>query len=182
MNPWKLFKSDPCTAQAARLYDAVVAQARQPAFYAMGGVPDTIDGRFEMIALHTFLVLRRLRTLSGAGEPLAQALVDILFSDMDASLREMGAGDLGVGKRVKRMATAFYGRVAAYESAEKAGDMQQALARNLFGTVAPSPRQLAAMAAYVDAARATLSVQPLAELEAARPNFPLPVFPDGVLS
>lgn len=182
MSPWKLFKSDPCSLQAARLYDAVVAQARQPAFYAMGGIPDTIDGRFEMIALHTYLVLRRLRAMGEAGEPLAQALVDILFSDMDASLREMGAGDLGVGKRVKRMATAFYGRVGAYESAEKTGDMQQALARNLFGTVTPIPWQLAAMTAYVDAAGAALAVQPLAELEAARPNFPAPVFPDGASS
>lgn len=181
MNPWKLFKSDPYSAPATRLYDAVVAQARQPAFYAMGGVPDTIDGRFEMIALHAYLLLRRLRATGEVGERLAQALVDILFSDMDASLREMGAGDLGVGKRVKQMATAFYGRVAAYESAEKTGDMQQALARNLFGTAAPNPSQLAAMAAYVDAVGAALAVQPLAELEAARPNFPAPVFPEGAL-
>lgn len=181
MNLWKLFKSDPHSAQAARLYDAVVSQARQPAFYAMGGVPDTIDGRFEMVTLHTYLVLRRLRAVGEAGEPLAQALVDVLFSDMDASLREMGAGDLGVGKRVKSMATAFYGRVGAYESAEKTGDLQQALARNLFGTVAPNPAQLAAMAAYVDAAQAALAAQPLAALEAARPSFPAPVFPEEAL-
>ncbi len=181
MTLWKLFKSDPYLTQAARLYDAVVAQARQPAFFAVAGVPDSIDGRFEMIALHAYLVLRRLRAAGEAGEPLAQALVDALFADMDASLREMGAGDLGVGKRVKRMATAFYGRIAAYESAEKAGGMQQALARNLFGTVAPNPRQLAAMAGYVEAAWRALSLQPLGELQAARPNFPAPVFPEGVL-
>ena len=182
MNPWKLFKSDPYSPQAARLYAAIVAQARQPEFYATGGVPDTVDGRFEMIALHTYLVLRRLRAAGETEERLAQALVDVLFSDMDASLREMGAGDLGVGKRVKQMATAFYGRVAAYEAAEKAGDIPQALARNLFGTAAPQPGQLAAMTRYVDAARNALSVQPLADIEAAKPNFPEPLPADGAAS
>ena len=175
MNPWKLFKSDPYSPQAARLYDAIVAQARQPEFYATGGVPDSVDGRFEMITLHTYLVLRRLRAAGETGEPLAQALVDVLFSDMDASLREMGAGDLGVGKRVKQMATAFYGRVAAYETAEKAGDMPQALARNLFGTAAPRREQLGAMTRYVDTAGSALSGQPLADIEAAKLAFPAPV-------
>src|SRR5450432_4115159 len=138
MSPWTLFRPDPNAAPAARLYDAIVSQARQPDFYAAGGVPDSIDGRFEMIVLHAYLVLRRLRGAGEVAEPLAQALVDRLFADMDASLREMGAGDLGVGKRVKRMATAFYGRVAAYEAGDKRGDMAEALARNLFGTVRPT--------------------------------------------
>src|SRR5512135_2803202 len=118
MSPWKLFKRGPHEAEATRLYDAIVSQARRPEFYEGGGVPDSIDGRFELIVLHAYLVLRRLRAAGGAGEPLAQALVDVLFADLDASLREMGAGDLGVGKRVKRMATAFYGRIGAYEASE----------------------------------------------------------------
>ena len=182
MNPWKLFKSDPHSPQAARLYAAIVAQARQPEFYAAGGVPDSVDGRFEMITLHTYLVLRRLRAAGETAEPLAQALVDVLFADMDASLREMGAGDLGVGKRVKQMATAFYGRVAAYEAAEKARDMPQALARNLFGTGAPQPEQLAAMTRYVDAAGSALSAQPLVDIEAAKPAFPAPAPNEGTAS
>jgi cytochrome b pre-mRNA-processing protein 3 len=173
MSPWTLFKPDPNAALAARLYEAIVTQARQPDFYVAGGVPDSIDGRFEMVVLHGYLLLRRLRGAGDAAETLAQALVDRLFADMDASLREMGAGDLGVGKRVKRMATAFYGRIAAYEAAEKLGGMQEALARNLFGTVKPTTAQLAGMSAYVEMSQAALAMQPLSEIAAARLNFPV---------
>src|SRR5690349_8287815 len=81
---------------AAALYRAVVGQARTPAFYVAYGVPDTLDGRFDLIALHMFLVLHRLKTDSLAAN-LSQALFDIMFDDMDRSLREMGVGDLGVG-------------------------------------------------------------------------------------
>jgi len=179
MSPWKLFKRDPHEAEATRLYDAIVSQARRPEFYEGGGVPDSIDGRFELIVLHAYLVLRRLRAAGGAAEPLAQALVDVLFADLDASLREMGAGDLGVGKRVKRMATAFYGRIGAYETSENKGAMEQALMRNLFGTVTPQPAQLAAMTGYVETALAQLANQPLPEIMAARLNFPVPDFPAG---
>jgi cytochrome b pre-mRNA-processing protein 3 len=172
MSPWKLFSPDPVLAMAATLYAAIIAQARHPAFYTAGGVPDSIDGRFEMVALHSYLVLRRLRGAGGQSEGLSQALVDAIFADMDASLREMGAGDLGVGKRVKRMATAFYGRVAAYEAGESAGDLAEAFRRNLFGTVMPTPSHLAAMVDYVDEARAALAKQPLDEILAARLAFP----------
>src|ERR1700733_3941758 len=85
MSLWTLFKSDQNAAPAALLYDAVVRQARQPDFYAAGGVPDSIDGRFEMIVLHGYLVLRRLREAGEASQKLAQALVDRLFADLDAS-------------------------------------------------------------------------------------------------
>jgi cytochrome b pre-mRNA-processing protein 3 len=173
MNPWKLFSADPMLAPAARLYGAIIAQARQPAFYMTHGVPDSIDGRFEMVALHSYLVLRRLRGAGERAERLSQALVDALFSDMDASLREMGAGDLGVGKRVKRMATAFYGRVGAYEAAENSGDPAEAFRRNLFGTVTPTPGQLAAMVGYVEAAGAALAEQSLDEIFAGHPAFPV---------
>ncbi len=182
MSPWTLFKPDPNAASAARLYDAIVTQARQPDFYVAGGVPDSIDGRFEMIALHGYLLLRRLRAAGDAAETLAQALVDRLFADMDASLREMGAGDLGVGKRVKQMATAFYGRIAAYEAAEKQGGMPEALARNLFGTANPTPAQLAGMSAYVEASQTALALQPLSNIAAAQLNFPPAHFGSEALS
>ena len=172
MSPWKLFRPDPMPATAAALYAAITAQARHPAFYTEGGVPDSIDGRFEMVTLHSYLVLRRLRGTDAQAERLAQALVDAFFSDMDASLREMGAGDLGVGKRVKAMASAFYGRLAAYEAGENAGNLAEAFRRNLFGTATPTPVQLAAMVSYVDAAGAVLASQPLAEIFAARLVFP----------
>jgi cytochrome b pre-mRNA-processing protein 3 len=172
MSPWKPFAPDPMLARAAALYTAIIVQARQPAFYATGGLPDSIDGRFEMVVLHSYLVLRRLRGAGEHADRLSQALVDALFADMDASLREMGAGDLGVGKRVKRMATAFYGRIAAYEAGEKAGQPAEAFRRNLFGTVTPTPSQLATMVAYANAAAAALVEQPLGEILAGQPAFP----------
>jgi cytochrome b pre-mRNA-processing protein 3 len=98
---------------ADRLYGAAVAQARNPAFYVECRVPDTLDGRFDLIVLHLCLLIRRLRREGETGATLAQALFDTTFDDMDRSLREMGVGDLGVGRRVKAMASAFYGRATA---------------------------------------------------------------------
>jgi len=144
-----------------RIYGAVVAQARRPAFYLRLAVPDTLDGRFDMIALHVFLVMRRFKTEGQEGRALSQALTDRFFADLDRSLREMGAGDLGVGRRVKAMAKAFYGRVVAYEAALNAGDaaLREALARNLYGTVAAPDETVAAMASYVRDAAAALAAQ-----------------------
>src|SRR5262249_18572993 len=130
-----------------RLYGAVVAQARRPAFYLRFGVPDTLDGRFDMIALHVFLVMRRLKAEGEEGRALSQALANRFFADLDRSLREMGVGDLGVGRRVKVMAKAFYGRIAAYEAGLNSGDtaLGEALKRNLYGTVSASDERIAAM-------------------------------------
>ena len=99
------------------LYVAIVNQARQPFLFDKFGGPDTVDGRFDMISLHVFLILRKLNNDEYKVKGLSQSLFDTMFADMDRSLREMGAGDLGVGKRVKAMATAFYGRLSAYEKA-----------------------------------------------------------------
>ena len=110
----RLFRPKP---QAERkLYEAIVAAARHPVFYARWGVADTIDGRFDMIILHAFAVLERMK---GEAPEFRQRLVDEMFSDMDRSLREMGVGDLSVGKRIRVMAEVFYGRISAYESAFK---------------------------------------------------------------
>src|SRR5687767_4178845 len=129
MRGW--LRPDAARKSAEELYAAAVAQARRPEFYASLGVPDTIDGRFELVALHTFLVLRRLKGQGQAAEA-GQALVDLFIQDMDASLRELGAGDLGVGRKVKAMAQAFYGRIAAYDSglAGSAATLEAALRRN----------------------------------------------------
>jgi cytochrome b pre-mRNA-processing protein 3 len=171
MPAWNPFRSHPAASPAAALYAAIVERARDPRFYALGGVPDSLDGRFEMVALHGYLVLRRLRGGGAAAEAMAQALVDALFADMDASLREMGAGDLGVGKRVKRMATGFYGRVAAYDEGQARGDAREALRRNLYGTVSPRRAELEAMARYLGEADASLARQALPEILAGRPDF-----------
>ena len=164
----RLFGPDPTVAIARRLYEAVVVQARQPVFFADLEVPDTVDGRFEMVALHAHLLLRRLKDGGPATADLAQALFDVMFADMDASLREMGAGDLGVGRRVKRMASAFYGRMAAYDSglASRGDALGQALRRNLYGTVTPSEASLSAVADYMRGVAARLARQPLERLAA----------------
>jgi len=98
-------------------YTAIMAQARRPDYYGAGQVPDSFDGRFDFLAAHVHLVLRRLRTDGVAREEIGQALFDVFFRDMDQAMRESGVGDLGVGKRIRKMAQAFYGRAAAYDEA-----------------------------------------------------------------
>jgi cytochrome b pre-mRNA-processing protein 3 len=175
----RLFGSKEGRIRAEALYASIVAQARQPAFYQAWQVPDTVDGRFEMVALHAFLVMHRLKTAAPAARARGQDLFDTMFADMDRSLREMGAGDLGVGRRVKAMAQGFYGRIAAYENALAAAQpeaLAAALRRNVYGTLganaAPSPRALAALSAYVRAAAAMLARESDDELIAGRVRFP----------
>ncbi len=170
----KLFRRDPLAAQATALYRCVVDQARRPEFYGPGGVPDTVDGRFELIGLHAFLLLQRLRQEGETGAGLSQAVVDAMFADLDASLREMGAGDLGVPPRVKRMASGFFGRLAAYEAGLAGPDpvLAEAVQRNLYGTVAPAPAAAALLAAYMRRAAGHLAAQPGATILAGRADFP----------
>ena len=178
----RLFGPSRLQAQADALYGAIVAQARHPAFYAALGVPDTLDGRFEMVALHAFLVLHRLKGDAPAGSGTAQALFDTMFADMDRSLREMGTGDLGVGRRVKAMANGFYGRIAAYDAGLAApadsAVLEDALRRNAFGTVrdpaAPPPEAVAALARYMRDGAVALRAQDKARIEAGRVRFPDP--------
>ena len=113
--------------KAATLYTAMVTRARQPVFFATFGVKDTLDGRFDLIVLHAWLVLDRLK-----GGPLSQAFVDRVFVGFDEALCEQGAGDIGMGKRVKKLADAFYGRMQAYGEATGEASMAAALVRNLY--------------------------------------------------
>jgi len=161
------------SAKAERsCYEAIVAAARHPTFYADWGVPDTLDGRFDMIALHTFLVLDRLK---GEEPAFRQALVDEFFADMDRSLREMGVGDLSVGKKVRKMAEAFYGRLAAYDQAlaGEAAALEGALARNIFPDQPESPGARL-LAAHVMAERANLAGQNTGGIAAGRVSFKEP--------
>ena len=162
---------------AIDLYRGIVARAREPSFYAYFEVPDTIDGRFELIALHGFLVLDRLQA-DGATE-LARATVEILFADMDRNLREMGVGDLSVGRKVRAMAEAFYGRAVAYRDA--IGDetkLAEALRRNLWGTVATvAAPSVASVVAYVASARAHLRSLTLESFRRGRVDFGGPPAP-----
>jgi len=160
-----------------RAYRLVVAQARQRAFFAEYGVPDTLDGRFELVCLHAFLYLHRLKSEWPRAKALAQAFFDTMFGDFDRALREMGTGDLRVGREVKRMAQGFYGRIRAYANGIAAGDsaLGAALARNLFGTVGVPLAQLAAMTLYVRRAADDLRDQGAAELLAGRVRFVSPI-------
>lgn len=166
---------------ALALYRAAVAAARAPGFYALHGVPDTPDGRFDLIALHVFLALRRLKREQGPtrsdSQALAQALIDLMFADMDRNLREMGVGDLGVGKQVKALAAAFRGRVAAYDAALEGGAGNQALAealgRNLYrGAGQAAEKGAASLALHVRAADVALAVLPWNALVAGNAVFP----------
>ena len=155
---WRHLKGRKRRREAARrLYTAAVRQARQPILYTEGGVADTLDGRFDLIVLHVVPLMRRLRQCDEAGRQMSQALFDVMFDDMDQSLREMGVGDLRVGKRVKQMARAFYGRAKAYDEAfdqapgaERRRAIAEALERNVFNKAPPPAARVEAMVGYVE--------------------------------
>lgn len=170
----RLFGESPARRAATSLYGAAVAQARAPVLYTTFEVPDTVDGRFDMVALHVFLLLRRLKAGGTAAAAVGQALYDVMFEDMDRSLREMGAGDLGVGRRVKTMAQAFAGRVAAYDSGLDGGGetLRAALARNVFrGGGFGRETAIDALARYLRDQDAALAAQPVDALVGGRAEF-----------
>ena len=147
---WNLFKRKKANqALVERQYAELTGAARSEVFYETMGVPDTVMGRFEIISLHLFLYLRRTGTAGEAAKGLAQDLVDAFFEDVDHSIRELGIGDMGVPKRMKKLAKMFYGRVSSYSQALDAGDRQalaEALRRNIHpesGEDAPSMQALA---------------------------------------
>ena len=143
-------------------YLSIVKQARRPELYATGGAPDNFDGRFDMMALHMHLVLRRLRALGMGRSDIGQDLFDLFFKDMDQAMREAGVGDMGVGKKVQKMVEAFYGRASAYDEVldalpdtnreDMASGIYDILSRNLYPDAALSAQHemvLTALASYV---------------------------------
>ena len=163
------------------LYGAAVAAARQPWFYRELGVPDTLDGRFDLVGLHAFLVIRRLSAMAPPGPDVSQAVFDAMFADMDINLREMGVSDLAVGKRVKAMWEAFHGRAAAYESALAQGGetpvdalLADALARNVWRGSVPVPDAPQRLARLVRRHVASLDQLAPAVLQAGKLSFPAP--------
>jgi cytochrome b pre-mRNA-processing protein 3 len=159
------------------IYGMIVTQSREPLFYRDLGVPDTVNGRFDLLLLHLWLVLRRIRPLEGGAE-LAQALFDRFCDDMDANLREMGVGDLTVPKRMQAFGEAFYGRMAAYDMALTEGEtaLTQALCKNILN--GEKLEQARRLASYATAAIATLAKLNEATLSAGSFRFPSPV-PEG---
>jgi cytochrome b pre-mRNA-processing protein 3 len=164
---------------AASLYHSIVAQARLPVFYANWSVPDTIEGRFEMIALHCALVLRRLRQGDRAAERLQQPLLEFMFADLDRSIREIGVGDMSVGKYMKRLGKSFYGRATVYDQALDAGDqaaLAAAVLRNILATSdsenAVIERAAPLIAAYVQDCDKALHAQGDDAIAAGMISFP----------
>jgi cytochrome b pre-mRNA-processing protein 3 len=144
-----LFRRNRHRDAALQLYEAIVERAREPWFFTRLGVPDTFDGRFELTALHGFLVLNRLKADRPRAAELAQELFDAMFADFDR-------------------------RIGAYEAGLKAGEaaaLGEALRRNLYGTVTPEEGDVAGMAAYLRACATTLSAQPITQLLAGGVTF-----------
>jgi cytochrome b pre-mRNA-processing protein 3 len=149
------------------LYGVAVAAARDPFLYTGLHVPDTLDGRFDMIGLYTFLLIQRLKSEPAPGPTLAQAVFDAMFSDMDVSLREMGVGDLSVGRKVRVMWEAFHGRAAAYAAALTTSDMaalDAALQRNVWRGTPPPDGTTQALRRLVLAQEGHVSAQDLDSL------------------
>jgi cytochrome b pre-mRNA-processing protein 3 len=155
----------PAEKLAARsLLRAVMAEARAPELYLEGGVADTIDGRFDLVVLHLYFLLRRLKQAGARGRAMSQLVFDAAFANFDEALREMGVGDLSVGKKIRRMAEAFYGRLDAYERAVAQGTrgaFEAALVRNVFRGAPPEPAKLASLAQAVDRSRRRIEAVPL---------------------
>ena len=163
------------------LYGMIVAQARSPEFYRGYGVPDTVDGRLDMIVLHLVLVLRQLTKAHISKShrvlpPLGQRLFDRFCQDMDDNFREMGVGDFAVPKRMQKVGEAFYGRAKVYESAladNHPAALEAAVSRNVFG--APEPTLGARrLAAYMKGVAARLAQHDADTLTVAKFEFPDP--------
>jgi cytochrome b pre-mRNA-processing protein 3 len=140
--PYLRPKQDPIIAT---LYGMIVAQARSPIFYRDYGIPDTVGGRFDMLVLHMVLFLRRLKRESEPVQAQGQEVFNLFCRDMDDNFREMGVGDLGVPKQMRKVGEAFYGRAQAYETTLAGDDaaLSGALARNVFGKPAMGATRLA---------------------------------------
>lgn len=176
----KLFSKNPHEDAARALYERIVAQSRNPVFYRDYGVPDSVDGRFEMLLLHAFLVFHRLKGEGEEADRLGQTLFDLMVFHLDQSVRVSGVGDLGVGRKMKAMGQAFYGRSRAYETALDAPagiELREALARNVFGScheagsAQPNEAVLKGLDSYLRSNVAALATRSMADFLAGRLRF-----------
>lgn len=173
----RLFAPKPEKRIAQTLYPEIVKAARQPELYGDDGVADTLEGRFELVVLHTALVILVLQQDEAeATRRVSQALFDTMFDDFDAAMRELGVGDSAVGKKIRFMAEGFYGRAQALQTAldsdRESGELQLMLGRNLLGIEAPDARA-ERLALYVNSAFTALQAQGAGRLAAGTPpDFP----------
>jgi len=155
-----------------KLYQSIQAQALRPDFYSEGGARDNFSGRFEMTCLHGTLVFRRLRRAGGAGKALAQDVFDALFDGFDEALRDIGTGDLSVGKKIRKMGEAFYGRSKAYEEALAQEDGDKELGLALRRNLGVSDAEFARFVRYVRTVEDTLARHTDEQLLSGDVNWP----------
>lgn len=169
---FRLFRFKNPYEQAAKAqYVAAMERVQEPVFYQDYGVPDTMDGRFDLLLVHIFpLVHAGVKAQDGA---FSQALFDMTFHHLDQTLRQAGIGDMGVPKRMRRMMKAFNGRMNAYEQACEAGDFEEALKRNLYGTIeAPAPDAVKRMVGYMEGLVARAEAASFDDIKSGKNIFP----------
>jgi cytochrome b pre-mRNA-processing protein 3 len=169
----KLLRRPTARTAAERLHASAVAQARNPVLYATMGAPDTIEGRFELLCAHVILLLDRLKGADGPITETRQALFDVFVSHLDGAMREMGVGDLAMGKRMRRLGEAFYGRLQAYEGAfaklPERETLEAVVARTILDGHDSDP---GALAGYLSATRLALAAQDSSALLKNGPSWP----------
>jgi cytochrome b pre-mRNA-processing protein 3 len=168
------FRPRPAAAAGRALFKGLSAQARQPSLYINAGVPDTVEGRFELCVLHVVLLLHRLKGQGAQASETAQAVFDTFLNNLDEGLRDMGVGDMSVGKKMRKLGEAVYGRIKSYDRALAEGGDPDELAAVIRRTVfqdqdAPGA---AALAAYVRTVEADMAAQPLSDILEARLHWP----------
>ena len=159
-------------ANAHNLYGSIVALSREPAIYDTLNVPDTTEGRFEILVLHIFVCLERM---NGKAAPLAQDIVNLFFADMDTTSRELGVGDMVVPKKMRKLAAIYEDRIMAYKSAvahTNGNILSNALLETVFGGEEASVSSARALRSYVGQLRQNLSKHPLEDLMAGRIDAP----------
>jgi len=165
----RLFKPRPARLAAGDLYAAAVAQAREPGFYTALKVPDTREGRFELYTLHVILLIERLKGEGDAAAETSQAVFDAYVRGLDDAFRELGVGDLSVGKKMKKLAEAFYGRLRTYQQASATpAELEAMVARTI------PEADAGGLAVYLTAARDHLAAQPLETLLSGGVTWPAP--------
>lgn len=172
-----LFNNKARQAQIARLYDRILAQARDPSLFMAGRVPDTVEGRTDMMLLHLFLLMHRLREEQGEIHEIARGLCDRFFAELDRAMREMGVGDLTVPKKMRKIADIYAGCSSSYGNALRQdgnADLVDALLRNVYARDEARLPEAQALAAYVRRAASNLADKPAAHLVDGTLPFPTP--------
>lgn len=172
-----LFRNKARDAQVSRLYDQILAQSRDPALYLDGQVPDTVEGRTDMMVLHLFLLMHRLNGEQGEIHELARGVCDRFFAELDRAMREMGVGDLTVPKKMRKIADIYTGCSSTYGNALNSaddGELAQALLRNVYGRSQDRQHQAHMLAIYVRRASRALAATTAASIVGGSIPFPSP--------